>query len=87
MHTHAYDVSVQFGAEIWATAKTEKKIKNAIGLVAPSPSSDISYLTALRVVGLRLQWKKLGKAAKCQDVRRYHFIPVGTLCLASVDCR
>jgi hypothetical protein len=83
MHTHAYDVSVQFGAEIWATAKTEKKIKNAIGLVAPSPSSDISYSTALQVVGLRLEESGQG----CQDVQRYHFIPVETLCLASVDCR
>jgi hypothetical protein len=57
MHTHAYDVSVQFSAEIWATTKTEKKMKNsnAIGFVTPSRSSDISYLTALRVVGLRLE--------------------------------
>lgn len=53
MHTHAYDVSVQFVAEIWATAQTEKNIKNTIGLVTSSRSSDISDSTALRVVGLR----------------------------------
>jgi hypothetical protein len=46
---------VQPGAEIWATAKTEKTIKNAIGLVTPSPSSDISYSTALLAVGFSLQ--------------------------------
>jgi hypothetical protein len=46
---------VQFGAEIWATAKTEKNIKNAIGSETLSPSSDISYSTALRVVGLGLK--------------------------------
>ena len=55
MHTQVYDASVQFGAEIWATAKTEKKIKDAISLVVPSPSSDISYSTALWVVGLGLE--------------------------------
>ncbi len=69
MHTHAYDVSVQFGAEIWATARTEKQIESAIGFVTPSRSSDISYLTALLMVGLKSQdtgWKKLpvGKAVK-----------------------
>ena len=47
--THAYDVSVQFGAEIWATAKTEKKIKSATSFTTPSRISDISYSTALRV--------------------------------------
>ena len=84
MHTHAYDVSVQFGAEIWATAKTEKKIKNASSsLVTPSPSSDISYSTALSVVGLGLEETGQGN----QGAQRYHFIPVETLRLVSVDCR
>jgi hypothetical protein len=55
MRTHAYDVSVQFIAEIWAAAKTEKNIKNAIGLATSSRSSDILYSTALRVVILRLE--------------------------------
>ena len=62
MHTHAYDVSVQFGAEIWATAKTEKKIKDAIGLVFPNLSSDISYSTPYERWGSAL--KGLGMAAK-----------------------
>ena len=30
MHTQVYDASVQFGAEIWATAMTERKIKDAM---------------------------------------------------------
>ena len=64
IHTHVYDVSVQFGAESWATEKTEKKIKNAIDLVAPSPSSDISYSTALWVVGVRLE-----EAGHCREAR------------------
>ena len=46
VHTHAYDVKVQFGAEIWATAKTEKNIKNANGLIKPSWSRDITNSTA-----------------------------------------
>jgi hypothetical protein len=68
MHTHAYDVSVQFGAEIWATAKTEKKTKNAINSVTLSPSSDISYST----VGLGLEETGQGS----QGAQRYHFIRI-----------
>lgn len=51
MHTHAYDVSVQFGAEIWATAKTEKKTKNV-------------RAATFRIRQWASGWKKLGKAAK-----------------------
>ena len=65
IHTHVYDVSTQpGGAEIWATTRTEKKIKNAIGLVTLSPNSDISYSTALRVVGVRLE-----EAGHCREAR------------------
>ena len=64
IHTHVYDVSVQSGAEIRATTRTGKKIKNAIGLVTPSPNSDISYSTALRVVGVRLE-----EAGHCREAR------------------
>ena len=63
MHTQVYDVSVQFGAEIWATAMTERKIKDAISLVVvPNPNSDISYSTPYGWWGSAL--KKLGRAAK-----------------------
>ena len=72
MHTHAYDVSVQFGAEIWATAKTEKKIKDAISLVVPSLRSEQRHFVfdALRVVGLGLEETGQGS----QGAQRYHFI-------------
>ena len=62
MHIHAYNVSVQFSADIWATAKTEKKIKDAIIFVVPNPSSDISYSTPYMWWGSAS--KKLGRAAK-----------------------
>ena len=48
MHTHAH-VDSQFGELIWATAKPEKKTKNASGVAR----SDILCLAALRVVGLK----------------------------------
>ena len=73
MHTHAYDVSVQFGAEIWATAKAEKKIKKAIGFVSLSRSNDISYLTALGVMGFRTE--ETGQTAcHSQGAEVYPFI-------------
>ena len=48
MHTHAH-VELQFGALIWATAKPEKKTKNASALAMRV----ILCLAALRVVGLK----------------------------------
>ena len=50
MHTHSYVARVQFGAETWASAKAEKKNKDASG--AATRKRDISCPTALRVVGL-----------------------------------
>ena len=81
MHAHVYNVEEQFGAEIWAKAKTEKYIKNASSPVAPSRSRGISYSTALEVVGLR--WKKIGqqkadKAFKGVILIRFRFRVPGT---------
>ena len=72
MHTHVYDISVQFGADIWATAKREKKIKHATSLVVPNLRSEQRHFVfdALRVVGLGLEETGHGS----QAAQRYHFI-------------
>jgi hypothetical protein len=49
VHTHAH-VESQFGALIWATAKPEKKTKNASG----AARHDILCPAALWVVGLKV---------------------------------
>lgn len=94
MHTHVYEVEEQFGAEIWATAKAEKNIKNASGLVAPGRSRGIiSYSTVLWVVGPYDGLEETGVIESRQGIQRCHFnlpppsqrsrhIPVETLRLA-----
>ena len=60
MTTLAYDIRGRFDAEIWASATTEKKIKDASGAATRCANIFVFDNLTLQVVGR----KKLDKAAK-----------------------